>query len=173
MYVASIEGSTSFSSRGSLRMEARFTVISGPFRGQTFQIPRGKFIIGREPDCHLLLNGSFVSRHHCVLLMDDYTVRIRDLGSKNGTYVNGDLAPTGERILAHGDTVRVADLVIRVDLESVGGAMPAASLETDVVERDTTQLDGRPREKPEADQRSSPEVSEAAPRGAVTPRDER
>jgi pSer/pThr/pTyr-binding forkhead associated (FHA) protein len=143
-------------------MEARFTVISGPFRGQTFQIPRGKFIIGREPDCQLFLDSDFVSRHHCVLLMDDYTLRIRDLGSKNGTYVNKDLAPTGERVLVHGDMVRVADLVIRVELESIGASKPAASLETDAVERDTTQLDSRPREKSKSDQPSSAEGSQEA-----------
>jgi pSer/pThr/pTyr-binding forkhead associated (FHA) protein len=126
-------------------MEAKFTVVSGPFRGQTFQIPRGKFIIGREEDCQLYLDSNFVSRHHCALLMDDYTLRIRDLGSKNGTYVNRDLAPTGERILAHGDTVRVADLVIRVELSPIGAPapVPTASRETDIVERETTQFDKR------------------------------
>jgi pSer/pThr/pTyr-binding forkhead associated (FHA) protein len=141
-------------------MEARFTVISGPFRGQTFEIPRGKFIIGREPDCQLSLDSSFVSRHHCVLLMDDYTVRIRDLGSKNGTYVNRDLAPTGERILAHGDTIRVADLVFRVEVTPVGDSSQAAVHGTDVVDRDTTQVDDRPREDPKADRPSSAEVSQ-------------
>jgi pSer/pThr/pTyr-binding forkhead associated (FHA) protein len=143
-------------------MEARFTVISGPFRGQTFQVPRGKFIIGREQDCQLFLDSNFVSRHHCVLLMDDYTLRIRDLGSKNGTYVNRDLAQTGERILAHGDTVRVADLVIRVELESVGASTPAAAHETDIVERDTTQFDNRFLAESKEDQQSSAEESQKA-----------
>ena len=92
--------------------------------------------------------------------MDDYTVRIRDLGSKNGTYVNRDLAPTGERILAHGDTIRVADLVFRVELTPVGTSSQAAVHETDVVDRDTTQVDDRPREDPKADRPSSAEVSE-------------
>jgi hypothetical protein len=41
--------------------------------GQAFQIPRGKFILGRETDCHLVLDSNSVSRHHCVLLLDDYT----------------------------------------------------------------------------------------------------
>jgi pSer/pThr/pTyr-binding forkhead associated (FHA) protein len=150
-------------------MEARFTVISGPFRGQTFQIPRGKFIIGREQDCQLFLDSSFVSRHHCVLLMDDCTLRIRDLGSKNGTYVNRDLAPTGERVLAHGDSIRVADLVIRIELEAVGASPPAASLETDVVERDTTQFDSRSPEKPTVDQPSAAEVAKKVPGGTVAP----
>ncbi len=71
-------------------MQAFFTVISGPHHGQTFQVPRGKFIIGRETDCHLVLASNTVSRHHCVLLLDEYTLRIRDLASKNGTFVNRD-----------------------------------------------------------------------------------
>ena len=124
-------------------MEARFTVISGPFRGQTFQVPRGKFILGRETDCHLVLDSNSVSRHHCVLLLDDYTLRIRDLASKNGTFVNRDQTRVGERILVHGDTVRVGDMVIRVELES-GSA--AASLETQDVGPETIDQPGHSRE---------------------------
>jgi len=142
-------------------MEARFTVISGPFRGQTFEIPRGRFIIGREPDSQLSLDSSFVSRHHCVLLMDDYTVRIRDLGSKNGTYVNRDLAPTGERILAHGDTVRVGDMVIRIELES---GTASASLETQNVGPETIDHPGHSPEKPKVDQPTSTDASQKAAR---------
>jgi predicted component of type VI protein secretion system len=123
-------------------MKAHFTVLSGPLRGQSCQIPRGKFILGREPDCHLVLDTNSVSRHHCVLLLDDYTLRVRDLSSKNGTFVNRDLTRIGERILAHGDTVRIGDLVIRVALESTASTR-AAALETKNVEPDTTQLDHR------------------------------
>src|SRR5271168_3043149 len=124
-------------------MEAHFTVLSGPFRGQTFPIPRGKFILGREHDCQLVLGTNSVSRHHCVLLMDDYTLRIRDLASKNGTFVNRDLTRIGERVLINGDTIRVGDVVIRVDLHLVGPLTPAASLETKDVEPHTTQLNSR------------------------------
>ena len=143
-------------------MEARFTVLSGTLRGQIFQVPRGKFILGREPDCHLVLDTNSVSRHHCVLLLDDYTLRIRDLSSKNGTFVNRDLTRIGERILAHGDTVRVGDLVIRVALESTAST-PAASLETKGVEPDTTQLDSHSPGRPKADEPSSADVPQVAP----------
>ncbi len=128
-------------------MEAHFTVISGPFRGQTFQIPRGKFILGREPDCHLALTSNSVSRHHCVLLLDDYTLRIRDLASKNGTFVNRDLNRIAERILSNGDTVRLGDLVIRVEVELGNVSMPASSLETKDVEPGTQQADSHPPQK--------------------------
>jgi predicted component of type VI protein secretion system len=145
-------------------MEARFTVISGPHRGQTFQVPRGKFILGREPDCHLVLDTNSVSRHHCVLLLDDYTLRIRDLSSKNGTFVNRNLTRIGERILAHGDTVRVGDLVIRVELESAAASTPAGSLETKAVEPDATQLDHRRDANSKEGQPASVEMPQEAPR---------
>jgi pSer/pThr/pTyr-binding forkhead associated (FHA) protein len=142
-------------------MQASFTVISGSYRGQTFQIPRGKFILGRETDCHLVLDSNSVSRHHCVLLLDDYTLRIRDLASKNGTFVNRDQTRLGERILVHGDTVRVGDLVIRVELSGSVSA-PAASVETQDVDPETIDRAGRSPEKPKVDQPTSTEAQQAA-----------
>jgi pSer/pThr/pTyr-binding forkhead associated (FHA) protein len=148
-------------------MEARFTVISGPFRGQSFQVPRGKFILGRETDCHLVLDSHSVSRHHCVLLLDDYTLRIRDLASKNGTFVNRDQTRVGERILVHGDTVRAGDMVIRVELES-GSA--SASLETQHVGPETIDQPGQSPKSPKVDQPTSAEVPQAAPEDGVMPK---
>ena len=145
-------------------MDARFTVISGPFRGQTFPIPRGKFILGREHDCHLVLDTNSVSRHHCVLLLDDYTLRIRDLASKNGTFVNRDLTRIGERTLAHGDRVRLGDLVIRVELESGASSPSAPSLETQDVDPETIDRAGHSPEKPKVDQPTSTESPQQAAR---------
>jgi len=142
-------------------MQASFTVISGPHRGQTFKIPRGKFILGRETDCHLVLDSNSVSRHHCVLLLDEYTLRIRDLASKNGTFVNRDQTRTGERVLLDGDTVRIGDMVIRIEFES-GTASPPASLETQDVGPETIDHAGHPPEKPKVDQPTSAEASRKA-----------
>jgi pSer/pThr/pTyr-binding forkhead associated (FHA) protein len=99
-------------------MEVSFTVIAGPRRGETFRVPRGKFIFGREHDCDLVLDSHSVSRHHCELLLDDHTLRIRDLGSKNGTFVNRDQTRIYERVLARGDIVKIGVLVIRVEVDS-------------------------------------------------------
>jgi pSer/pThr/pTyr-binding forkhead associated (FHA) protein len=145
-------------------MQAFFTVISGPHHGQTFQVPRGKFIIGRETDCHLVLASNSVSRHHCVLLLDEYTLRIRDLASKNGTFLNRDQTRIGERILVHGDTVRVGDLVIRVELEPGTASTPAASLETQDLEPETIDRAGHSPEKPKVDEPTSTEASQKADR---------
>jgi len=145
-------------------MEAHFTVLSGPFRGQTFPIPRGKIILGREHDCHMVLDTNSVSRHHCVLLLDDYTLRIRDLASKNGTFINRDQSRVGERILLDGDTVRVGDMVIRIGFESGTASTPAASLETQDVGPETIDHAGRSPEKPKVDQPTSADASQKAAR---------
>jgi len=96
-------------------MHVQLRVISGPFVGEAIQISRPKFIIGREQDCHLRPDSEFVSRHHCVLLLDEYTLRIRDLGSKNGTYVNGRRI-TGEVVLCHDDMISLGEMTMQVDL---------------------------------------------------------
>jgi hypothetical protein len=97
-------------------MDAKLRVLKGPFSGETIQIQPGKLLIGREEDCKLRLDGNLVSPHHCVLLLDEYTLRIRDLGSKSGTIVNGKRIGKHELILLHDDTVSIAQLTFRIDL---------------------------------------------------------
>src|SRR5271170_3034403 len=97
-------------------MDARLRVLSGPHAGETIAIRRGKLLIGREEDCHLRPDSEFVSRHHCVLLLDEYTLRVRDLGSKNGTFVNGRRIGISETILLHDDMISIGEMICQVDL---------------------------------------------------------
>lgn len=59
--------------------------------GQTQEIPVGPedFLIGRGLDCDLRLSGPGVSRHHCILRLPGAEATLVDLGSVNGTFVNG------------------------------------------------------------------------------------
>jgi pSer/pThr/pTyr-binding forkhead associated (FHA) protein len=91
-------------------MDARLNVLSGPGSGETIPVLHGKLLIGREQDCHLRLESGLVSRHHCVLMLDEYTLRVRDLGSRNGTYVNGRRINSGQTVLLHGDIVSIASI---------------------------------------------------------------
>jgi len=99
-------------------MKAGFTVVSGPLSGRTFEIPPGEFVIGRLRDCQLAVDSPIVARHHCMLLLRGSTLRVRDLRSPSGTWVNQEPIRENVRILAHGDTVQVGNLIIRVELES-------------------------------------------------------
>ncbi|MGE3316783.1 MAG: FHA domain-containing protein [Planctomycetaceae bacterium] len=90
-------------------LQAKLKVVGGKHHGKSIAVPKGKFLIGREQDCQLRPNSELVSRHHCVINIDDFTVRLRDLGSTNGTFVNGNRV-RGEVTLKAGDRVRVGKL---------------------------------------------------------------
>jgi len=98
-------------------MGAELKVVGGPFPGKSIRVPLGKLLIGRAEDCDLRLGGEFVSSHHCVLLLDIYTLRIRDLGSKNGTFVNGRRIGTRVMTLLNNDTISIGELNVLVDLK--------------------------------------------------------
>lgn len=103
-------------------LKAELKVVGGKQSGNRISLPP-KFLIGREQDCQLRPNSDLVSRHHCVFTLDDYTLRLRDLGSTNGTLVNNELLE-GQVVLKHGDTVRVGNLEFEVVIleESVPAA---------------------------------------------------
>ena len=110
---------------------ASLKVVGGKNAGQILELPIGKFLVGREEDCHLRPNSDLVSRHHCVFITDQYGVRLRDLGSTNGTEVN-DEPLNGAVTLKAGDTVAFGKLTFEVLINGEGGATDAA------VETDTT-----------------------------------
>lgn len=119
------------------------TVVKGPFTGEVYEFEdRTLCTVGRARDCFLRFPGESrylaVSRHHCLIDIDPPRVYVRDLGSRNGTYVNGrDIGrrPRAEglheavlldlprRELHEGDEVRIADTVFRVQV-NVGDEMP-------------------------------------------------
>ena len=99
-------------------------VLSGSLSGQSVRIPR-KLLIGRRADCDLRLESDFVSKYHCILLLDECTLQLRDLGSKNGTVVNGRRVDTSSIILLHHDTISVGEITLLIDL--TGEAWPTGS----------------------------------------------
>lgn len=66
----------------------------------------GTHLIGRDPESAVWIDASIVSRRHARLVVDDTGVTIEDLGSHNGTAVNGDRLE-GTRRLVHGDEIRI------------------------------------------------------------------
>lgn len=90
-------------------LQPALRVIGGRHNGKQIPITGKKFLIGREEDCHLRPNSDMVSRHHCVFTVDEYSVRLRDFGSTNGTSVNGQRIK-GEVQLNHEDKIQVGKL---------------------------------------------------------------
>lgn len=110
-------------------LQARLKVVGGTHDGQVISLPMGRFLIGREQDCHLRPNSELVSRHHCVFTVDEYVLRLRDLGSTNGTLVNGERL-RGQTELKAGDRVSVGKLDFEVELtEGASPGEPAPPVE--------------------------------------------
>ena len=78
-------------------------VVMGPERGKVVQLSKPVQIIGRHSECDLLLHDSSISRRQARLERNGDVVVIEDLGSANGTWVNGVLI--GRKTLAPGDEV--------------------------------------------------------------------
>ncbi len=98
--------------------------MKGRLRGHEFEFcGKTRCVVGRACDCelHVPPDDLRASRHHCLLEIDAPSVTLYDLGSTNGTYVNGErvlsphgAAPEEGRPLAVGDEVRVGDTALRV-----------------------------------------------------------
>jgi hypothetical protein len=90
-------------------------VISGSCIGQRIRMDFRRFVIGKERDCDLRPTSPLLSRHHCVFKRDEYALRVRDLGSNSGTFVNGRRIQN-EAILQPGDDVTIGDITFHVIL---------------------------------------------------------
>ena len=100
-------------------------------------------LVGRSADCDLKLKSDLVSRHHCRIVLTESVVLIHDLGSSNGTFINGKkLTPKRDTKLNPGSVLSIADVSFRVDydpqvfmdvgstikLKSIGEILPENSL---------------------------------------------
>jgi pSer/pThr/pTyr-binding forkhead associated (FHA) protein len=72
-----------------------------------------EFVIGRDGDCNLQIQSPLVSRHHCLVTVEDEGVYVCDLGSSNGTGVNNQRL-VGRRRMRDGDTLWVAATPVAV-----------------------------------------------------------
>jgi pSer/pThr/pTyr-binding forkhead associated (FHA) protein len=102
-------------------MEVNLIVTAGKNAGQKISVAGPKFFIGRAEDCNLRPHSDLISRHHCAILVEEGYVAVRDFGSKNGTFVNGERV-RAEQELKNGDRLKVGPLDFDVELTvAVGG----------------------------------------------------
>lgn len=87
------------------------TVQSGSNRGNTYFLPANDIVIGRDPASFIAIDDGKVSGKHLKLVYDGSNWSALDLGSTNGTYVNGQRI-SGQRQVSNGDTIKVGDTVL-------------------------------------------------------------
>ncbi len=95
--------------------DVKLVVVGGKHAGKEVRVPGPGFIIGRVEGCHLRVHSRQVSRHHAAILIESGIVAVRDLGSRTGTYVNGELV-TGDRRLENSDLLKLGPLQLEVEL---------------------------------------------------------
>ncbi len=84
---------------------ALLVAVRGPNRGARFLLDRDLTTVGRHPESDIFLDDITVSRRHAEFRREGGALAVHDVGSLNGTYVNGERAE--QRRLATGDEVQV------------------------------------------------------------------
>lgn len=101
--------------------------LKGPRIGSRIFLPEGETILGRSEFCTVVLDIESISRRHCSILVSGDDVRILDLGSTNGTWLNGRRLQSKEPTpIEVGDRVEVGEIVYKLLRE---GDVEAAYLE--------------------------------------------
>jgi pSer/pThr/pTyr-binding forkhead associated (FHA) protein len=93
---------------------AELMIESGPDTGQSFRMSSTSARVGRSPDNDLILRDPATSGHHARLERRGSQFFIVDLGSTNGTLVNGE--PVQEKELKHGDRVTIGQNAVKFSI---------------------------------------------------------
>ncbi len=131
-------------------------IKEGPSAGQTYPLEEDEFIIGRAQSSRLHIDSPGISRQHARLTLEKDQYLIEDLGSSNGTFVNGERI-SEPRPLKNGDTISLGQTV-QLEYRAIMPTVTATMIETD-----GTVIDDAPQ------QTVVPEQPEAAPPGPPEP----
>jgi len=88
-------------------MNHRLVARDGPLKGSVFPLVDVEFSVGRNPSNRIAVSDPSLSRQHCVITRQGDQFEIRDLDSRNGTFVNG--VPVHERALTAGDEIQIGN----------------------------------------------------------------
>ena len=89
--------------------QPRLIVLAGPLYGDVLALSGSELTIGRDPSNQICVGDLSLSRRHCAISTGAPEPRIRDLGSSNGTFVNG--MQISDRPLADGDRIQLGESV--------------------------------------------------------------
>lgn len=108
-------------------MDVNLVLLKKDGSQKAFTLPSSVTVIGRRSNCDLHIPITSVSRKHCQLNQDQGVMKIRDLGSRNGTYVNGKRVE--ETVIKAGDQMKVGPLtfVFQIDGQPKDITMPVSA----------------------------------------------
>lgn len=111
-------------------------IQTGRHKGKNIRLTDPETIIGRADDAKIRISSDDVSRHHCLLIARENDVLVRDLESRNGTFVNGRPIE-GDVILQPGGTLSVGPMVLRL----CGGSEESGSVDVNITVKSPDQID--------------------------------
>jgi transcriptional regulator with GAF, ATPase, and Fis domain/pSer/pThr/pTyr-binding forkhead associated (FHA) protein len=98
--------------------------VRGPLKGSIYALPEGDFSVGRQAVSNINLEDHAASRKHCLFSRSGQQCTVKDLESRNGTFVNG--TPITEHQLEQGDEIRIGGSVFRYLVDRNHAAEPAS-----------------------------------------------
>lgn len=96
---------------------AKLTFTDPKFAGKTYKLFLEKTTVGRSDANVLVIRDDSVSARHCEILAYGTEVIVRDLGSSNGTFVNGTRLSNSQSVVKSGQTVRIGSIEARVEID--------------------------------------------------------
>jgi pSer/pThr/pTyr-binding forkhead associated (FHA) protein len=91
-------------------------ILSPNFFGATSILDNTRHLIGRTSECNFTINDSLVSKRHCIITNEEGKFFIEDIGSRNGTFLNGK--PIKKKTaLFYGDKITIGETIMRFYLE--------------------------------------------------------
>lgn len=97
------------------RYKASIVIISGYAEGMEYPLTKEYTVLGRDKTADIAVKDQMVSRQHVAILYSDGEFKIRDMGSTNGTEMNGTIIEVAN--LRHKDKFRIGDTTIQFILE--------------------------------------------------------
>jgi pSer/pThr/pTyr-binding forkhead associated (FHA) protein len=132
----------------------------GPHAGEkrTILVTKDEFLIGRGADCDLRIKASAISRHHCLLRVRGQEVTVLDLGSSNGTFVNGQRVRSQTEV-RNGDQLALGSCQFLVVVDAQGGVSwcTETAVDQNAVTQKLTDMQGALRPPPPGKKLHPPE----------------
>jgi len=148
-------------------MEVKLISISSSGRRKSFPLTTEVTTVGRQDDCLLRIPLNEISRQHCQFLLGEDGISVKDLGSVNGTFVNGQKVV--KRDLNPGDVVSLADaLRIMVQIDGQPVEIDGAKLKRTA----PAAPEGQGEPKPESPRKAEPAASFTGTSTGATDQDE-
>jgi pSer/pThr/pTyr-binding forkhead associated (FHA) protein len=108
---------------------AKLVVLSAGMTGRTHELKVDKTTVGRVEDNTFQISEPSISSHHCEILLKGTDVLVRDLGSTNGSFINGEKIT--EAVLKPNQILRLGQIELRLEPETVTG--PAKKVDQTMV----------------------------------------